>query len=432
MKNMAVAARQVAITLRQPQDLDELARKLSTRRIVMLGEASHGTHEFYDLRRQISEILIADYGFRLIAVEGDWPPCARLNEYIQGEGPANVVTALSAFRRWPTWMWANTETMTLAENLRRHNARVAPRRRAGFFGLDVYSLFESIDEVLRQLHTFDPQLARALRARYACFEPFEKDEKAYARTLLQMPAGCRESAVESLQMLLGVRMDQIGDTLFDAQQNARIVANAENYYRAMVHGDEDSWNVRDAHMLETLQALLARHGPDAKAIVWAHNTHIGDYRATDMVERGQVNIGGLAREVWGDDQVALVGFGTFAGDVIAAHAWGGAMERKPVPPAPEGSVEHALHLAAQELQCTTFLLDFTTLSDPERVFAQVRGHRAIGVVYNPAFERFGNYVPTSLSQRYDAFVFVDQTSALTPLHPRVDRSEMPETWPQGV
>jgi erythromycin esterase-like protein len=417
------------------EDLTPLIEQLRGKRVVMLGEASHGTHEFYEWRRVISEALILDHGFRFIAVEGDWPPAWHLNEYVHG-GEDSAEKYLSHFSRWPTWMWANRETAELARWLRSYNDNVAPGRMAGFYGLDVYSLFESIDAAVEQVHKISPFLARRMRTRYECFEPFERNEKLYARSLLEFPAGCQENVLLNLRELLQQRLSQArlpphGDLLFSAAQNARIVADAENYFRVMMNGTEDSWNVRDRHMHDTLTALLDRYGPEAKGIVWAHNTHVGDYRATDMAEQGQINIGGLARETWGREEVALVGFGTYQGEVIASPAWDGAVERMEVPRGKQGSYEAAFHKVAQE-KGENFYLDLRNPALRQGALGEMRGHRAIGVVYHPAYELLGNYVPTSLANRYDAFLVCDRTGALDPIHLRVNREEIPETWPVGM
>jgi erythromycin esterase len=421
-------------------DLRTLVEALAGSRVVMLGEASHGTQEFYDWRRIVSQELILNHGFRFIAVEGDWPPCWELNNYVHGHGQ-NAREALRAFRRWPTWMWANTAILELADWLRSYNELTRKDRRVGFYGLDVYSLYESIDSALDQVNRISPFLARRMKNRFACFDRFAHDEKEYARSLLHFPAGCREEVSKNLKDLLELRLEKngpladgpFGDALFDAQQNARIVANAENYYRTMVHGNDDSWNVRDRHMFETLGLLLDRYGTGSKAIVWAHNTHIGDYRATDMMLHGQVNIGGMVREALGRERVALVGFGTYEGDVIASHAWDGPAERMNVPKGRAGSYEAAMHDAAVGLHAPQFYLDLRAQHREEHaVLAEPRGHRAIGVVYQPRFEAIGNYVPTSLANRYDAFLFFDETRALQPLEQEFDRKEFPDTWPQGM
>jgi erythromycin esterase len=422
--------------LRKELDLKSLIEKISRARIVMLGEATHGTHEFYEWRRLISEWLIVKHGFRFIAVEGDWPPSWELNAYIHSEKGDSSRSVLQHFSRWPTWMWANTEIIRLAEWMRSHNGVVTEANKIGFLGLDVYSLFESIDAILSQLEKINPFLARRARTLYGCFDPFKRDEKAYARSLLDFPEGCKREVSKNLQELLALRLDESQKdsraTLLNTQQNARIIANAENYYRTMIHGDEDSWNIRDQHMLETLKLLLRHYGNDSKAIVWAHNTHIGDYRATDMALQGQVNLGGLARQEWGEDQVALVGFGTYQGEVIASHAWDGPIERLTVPPGKPGSYESSFHKVAQLLGSKAFFMDLQGKGTRQGPLSQIRGHRAIGVVYQPLHEGFGNYVPTSLAHRYDAFVFIDRTTPVTPLISGFDHEEMPETWPQGL
>ena len=420
--------------LRTRWDLKPLIDRLGQAKIVMLGEASHGTREFYEWRSVISMQLLLQYGFKFIAVEGDWPPCFELNRYIRrGEG-GSIREVIAHFNRWPTWMWANTEVIQLAEKMRSHNSTTLESNQVSFYGLDVYSLFESIDSVLKQLDKVNPFLARRARAKYACFDPFRRDEMAYAKSLSEFPAGCEKEVIDTLQELLKLRLNGLKDreeALFDAQQNARVIVNAENYYRTMIYGNEDSWNVRDRHMMETLNLLLKHHGEDSKAIVWAHNTHIGDYRATDMLKEGQVNIGGLARQEWGDDNVALVGFGTYEGEVIASHAWDGPIEIMKVHRGKSGSYESAFHEVALAQKQKSFFISLDDEQAQSGPLSQIRGHRAIGVVYNPGFERFGNYVPTSLSHRYNAFIFIDQTSALEPLIQDFEREDIPETWPQG-
>lgn len=412
------------VPLRSEGDLDLLVQSIKGKRVVMLGEATHGTEDFYKLRSEISRQLIKDHGFKFIAVEGDWPDAYRLNKYIHtGEGE-NAQKVLMRNHRWPTWMWANEEIVQLAEWMR--------GRGAGFYGLDVYSLFESIDEVVNYLKKFDPDLALEISNRYACFDPFEGNEISYARSLISYPPGCEHEVLKNLQKLLDLRVknwSQDRDELFNSQQNARIVANAEAYYRAMLGADNSAWNVRDGHMMETLDRLLERSGEGAKAIVWAHNTHIGDYRATDMKAAGYVNLGGLARQSYGNDNVALIGFGTYQGEVLAGYAWGAPEQTMPLPPAQAGSYEHAFHQAALRKNVEKF---FVLLEDRSHTpFAQRLGHRAVGVVFDPRHEQRGNYVPTELSKRYDAFVFVDKTHALKSLHAVFVHGEFPETWPTG-
>ncbi len=430
MKSIIRNLRKQAIGIDNIQDVAPLIDHIGHSKIVMLGESSHGTHDFYKWRRILTEEVIAKYGFKFIAVEGDWPPCWALNRFIRSKTTESIYQTLSRFNRWPTWMWANDDIIELATRLKAHNAKLDQSEHVEFFGLDIYSLFESADAVLRQLNTINPSLARLIEERYSCFESYEHDEKAYARSLIQFPEGCEEQVLQTLQDLVRLRLDgtpEKNEILFDAQQNARIVAGAETYYRAMIRGEESSWNIRDRHMMNTLEILCQRFGTDTKCIVWAHNTHIGDYRATDMESEGLINIGGLARQRWGPDRVSLIGFGTYEGEVIASHQWGGPIEKMKIPPARAGSYEALFHDVARSLKKNAFFL--TQLKDAS--LSLIRGHRAIGVVYNPQHEQRGNYVPTSIAHRYDAFIYVDYTTALKPIIQKSDIHDIPETWPSG-
>lgn len=406
-------------------DLDPLIRRMADARVVLLGEATHGTHEFYAWRAAITERLVEEHGFNVVAVEGDWPDCRALDAHVRGGGPASAEDALRAFRRWPTWMWANREVADLARWMRGWNEG-HPRDVVSFRGLDVYSLWDSMDVVLRYLETRDPAAAEDARRAYACFEPYMRDEQAYARATTWVPASCEREVVQVLADLAERAI--LGEEDFDAQMNARVAANAEAYYRAMVRNDAQSWNLRDAHMMDTLDLLLERGGPRAKAIVWAHNTHVGDARATDMVADGTWNLGQLCRERYGMDDTFALGFTTHEGSVIAARAWGAPMERLRVPPAREASWEDVLHQASSG-QDAWLLLRGSRLPD---AWHEPRGQRAIGVVYHPQRERAGNYVPTDLPARYDAILHVDRSRALEPLHLRVEETgEPPETFPTG-
>lgn len=416
----------LAKPLKKRKSLHELAEKIAHARVVMLGEATHGTHEFYEIRKELSKILIDEHGFNFVAVEGDWPDCFEINRYIQGKNAKGIHAIMEGFHRWPTWMWANEEVLELAEWMRDH--------RAGFLGLDVYSMFESIRIIQKHAQKLGAEEGAALLGRYSCFEPFERDEVAYAKSLLRFPEGCREEVAKNLNSLLKVRLEDTRFTeeeLFNARQNARVIKNAENYYRAMLSGKEESWNVRDQHMMEMLTLLLNHHGSASKAIVWAHNTHIGDYRATDMVDEGYVNLGGLARETLGEEQVALVGFGTYGGSVRAGEAWGAPEKIMTLPNAKKGSLEAHFHKAVREIHHEQFYLCFDDESK-RGALGRRHGHRAVGVVYSPAYEISGhNYVPTELSNRYDAFVYVDRTSAVQSLKAKAHRGMLPETWPSG-
>jgi erythromycin esterase len=416
-------------------DLDLLMHRIGDASVVLLGEASHGTSEFYSWRTRISQRLIEEKGFSFIAVEGDWPDCYRVNRYVKWlaeERDAEAV--LRAFDRWPTWMWANREVIELAEFLRHHNRGVTPERQVGFYGLDVYSLFDSMRAVVEYLQRVDPGFAIAARRSYNCFEPYAEDVQEYARATAIVPTSCEDDAVKVLSALRrkSAELREDGpEGFFNAEQNAVVARNAERYYRTMVRGGPTSWNVRDHHMVETLERLITHHGPGAKAIVWEHNTHVGDARFTDMARAGMVNVGQLVREMHRDTrEVVLVGFGTHRGTVIAAEEWGAPMERLRVPPAREVSVEAVLHAAA----VGDALLVFKD-ADNGGVHGldQPIAHRAIGVVYDPDRERWGNYVPTILPRRYDAFIYLDETRAVDPLHmPVRDDGEVAETYPSGM
>lgn len=416
--------------LRGTDDLSDLIDVLKDKRIVMLGEASHGTSEFYDWRRRISLELIQHYGFDFIAVEGDWPPCERVNRFLKSDEMGDVFECLKSFDRWPTWMWANLEFAQFLVDLKKLN--LERKKKVSFHGLDVYSLMDSISEVLESLTLIDTKLADQVKEKYACLRVFRHDEKDYARSLFLAPEGCEKEVLAVWKMIRDYKlMDRSKEyQLLDAEQNARVVKNAEFYFRTMVSIDDNSWNVRDRHMMETLETLLGHHGNNSKAIIWEHNTHIGDYRGTDMVLQGQINLGGLAREKFGEKDVALVGFGTYAGTVLASHSWDGPIQTLPVPEARRQSLEALLHDLTDSVGSSDyyFLLDPNDHASP---LFEFKGHRAIGVVYHPDFDRRGNYVPTSLSKRYDAFIFLDETHALTPLTVGFDPRKLPESYPYG-
>lgn len=410
------------------QGIGPLVTALKNKKIVMIGEASHGTKEFYEWRQHITQELIMNHGFNFIAVEGDWPPCQKVNRFITGkEGDQEV---LASFNRWPTWMWSNHEVLWFVDWLKEWNKNSADK--VGFHGLDVYSLYESMDQVILMLKKIDPKLAEEAGKKYACLESYRHNEIDYAKSLFKAPEGCKKEILDVLEATLQARLKSRKDNedWFDINQNANIVKNAEDYYRAMVFGDKDSWNVRDTHMMSTLEMLLEHYGEGSKCIVWEHNTHIGDYRATDMVIHGQVNIGGLAREIFGSENVGLVGFGTYSGTVTASYQWDGPTLSFDVPEARPGSVEHACHSVIAQVTSPDFYLIFDPLNH-HTALNQVKGHRAIGVVYDPEIEHRGNYVQTSLANRYDAFIFLDHTNALAPLYIPFDKHKFPETYPHG-
>ena len=410
-------------------DLDALLNDIGDRPVVMLGEASHGTHEYYTWRAAISKRLIAEKGFSFIAVEGDWPDCYRINRYIKGYSDAgkDISEVLHHFDRWPTWMWANWEVAALAEWMREYNAPLSPVKKTGFFGLDVYSLWDSMYAMVNYLEKEDPQAALTVKKAIRCFEPFRENEQAYARYSMT-ELSCRDKVLDLLKeiRLKAQFLDGDREAGFNTEQNAVIAVNAEKYYRSMMNFDNASWNVRDTHMMETLDRLLQFHGNHSKAIVWEHNTHIGDARATDMARAGMINIGQLAREKYGEENVYLLGFGSYAGSVIAGEEWGAPMKEMEVPPGREGSLEEYLHNKGRDNGYLLFN------HETDATFAEKLPHRAIGVVYEPAREKYGNYVPSIMNERYNAFVFIDRSRALHPIHNKPDGHKTPDTYPFGL
>jgi erythromycin esterase len=426
------------LPLHGPGDLDPLMERIGDARVVCIGEASHGTHEFYAWRAMLTRRLVEEKGFDLVGVEGDWPDCYRVSCSVTGSrgAPEDPKEALESFERWPTWMWANEEVVEFTRWLREHNLGRPADRRVGFYGLDVYSLWESLRAVLDHLEEHYPEHLDAAVEACRCLEPYAEDPQAYARSTRLVPTGCELEVVGMLSDLLQRHgLDTDGgdqpDARFAAEQNARSAVGAEAYYRAMVRGGPESWNVRDTHMADTLDRLLEhyesrRPGTRAKAVVWEHNTHVGDARFTDMADAGMVNIGQLVRERYSERDAVLVGFGSHHGAVVAADAWGSPTRRMTVPPARSGSTEELLHSG---LDGDAGLFVF-----PEELpgwAAEERSHRAIGVVYRPDAERWGNYVPTVLGRRYDAFLWFDETRALTPLAGASAEGAELESWPFG-
>ncbi|MEV6879401.1 erythromycin esterase family protein [Amycolatopsis sp. NPDC051128] len=403
--------REGAAPLRSPQDLDPLVRRIGDARIVLLGEATHGTAEFYGWRAELTKRLLAERDFSFVAVEGDWPECHRVHCCVAGApgAPKDPGQVLWGFRRWPTWLWANEEVAGFATWLRAFNA-TGDGIPCGFHGLDVYSLWESLRGVVGYLHEHAPDDVDAALEAFRCFEPYGEDPREYAVSAELVPDGCRDEVVRLLtEVRSAAHVDCVPglDPAFVARQNAEVVAGAERYYRELVRGGTRSWNVRDTHMGDTLDRLLRAYGPRSRAVVWAHNTHVGDARATDMAAAGMLNLGQLARERHRADGVVTVGFGTYRGSVIAAAHWGGEARRMPVEPARADSLEGVLHEAVPGEDSLHVFHD-----DSAAEWAgELRGHRAIGVVH-----RGGGYVPTVPAARYDAFVHCDETTAITPLH----------------
>lgn len=407
-------------------------------RVVLLGEASHGTHEFYDIRAALTKALVTMRGFRIIAVEADWPDAYRANRWVRGRGDDTTAEAsLGDFSRFPRWMWRNRDVVAFLEWLRHHNGQRPDGARAGFYGLDLYSLHTSAEAVLTYLDKVDPRAAEQARRRYGCFEDFGEDSQAYGyAAALQLSRSCEDDVVTQLIELrrraaeYASRDGRIAeDEYFVAEQNARLVRNAEQYYRAMFGSRAESWNLRDTHMLETLEALLTYAGKDgpAKAVVWAHNSHIGDARATQMGVSGELNLGQLARERFGND-ARLIGFTTHVGSVTAASNWDEPAARRRVRPSLQGSYERLFH----DLGVPRFVLPLGG-SDVREALDPPRLERAIGVIYRPETERGSHYFRASLPAQFDAVVHVDQTRALEPLERwSHHEADLPETFPSGI
>lgn len=402
-----------AKTFDSVKDLDPLLEAIGDAKYVLLGESSHGTSEFYSLRAELSKRLINEKGFSFLAVEGDWPACNRVNRYIKGlnDTSSDIREVLESFNRWPTWMWANEEIIGLIEWMKDYNLQNKRNQRVGFYGLDVYSLWESMDEIIHYLeNTGSTSLIEAKKA-FSCFEPFNRNHETYAVNAGYLSDDCMREAMKLLESIRKNKWkfkDQEENGL-NMEVNALVAANAEEYYRTMVKNDSKSWNVRDMHMVEALNSVMRFYGDGSKAIIWEHNTHVGDARATDMKEDGMVNVGQLIREQNHPDDVYIIGFGTNSGTVISSTEWGADMQVANIPPAQYGSWEYLMHNSGAHNKYLIF--NDTNRSE----FSVTIGHRAIGVVYRPEYEHFGNYVSSNMSLRYDGFIYVDNTSALHPL-----------------
>jgi protein-L-isoaspartate(D-aspartate) O-methyltransferase len=402
----------------EPEDADlgPLLGRIGGRRLVLIGEASHGTSEFYRLRARITRELIEYHGFTIVAAEADWPDAARVDRWVRGVGELDRPE--DAFDRFPRWMWRNHEVLAFIDWLREHNVRVGPgARQSGFYGLDLYSLYGSIGEVLRYLDRVDPDAARIARHRYGCLTPFQSDPAMYGlAALTERYRSCEAEVVAMLVDLRGRRGQgrvHDGATVLDAEQNARVAANAERYYRAMYVGGAESWNLRDTHMFETLEAILAFHGPESKAVVWAHNSHLGDASATAMARRGELNLGQLVRERFGNDAY-LIGFGTDHGTVAATTEWDGPLEIKQVRPSHADSYERLCHEASSR----AFLLPVGgSAIDPQLRddLLTPRLERAIGVIYRPETELLSHYFEATLPEQFDEWIWFDETTAVRPL-----------------
>jgi erythromycin esterase-like protein len=420
-----------------PVEYDSLLAAIGDARIVLIGEASHGTHDFYRERARITRRLIEEKGFSAVAVEGDWPDAYRVNRFVTcqdgGERSEKAVEALSGFRRFPAWMWRNMDVLAFVEWLRGHNQRHSAS--VGFFGLDLYSLYASAHEVLRFLDRHYPAAAARARFRYGCFDQFSEDSQAYGYSAgFELTESCEQGAVDQLLEMRRrgstfPRDGELGEKFFSARENAEVVRDAERYYRTMFGGRVSSWNLRDHHMADTLDRLLDHLGPASKVVVWAHNSHLGDARATEMGRAGELNVGQLVRERH-RDAAFLLGFTTYSGEVTAASNWDEPAQRKIVRRAIPNSVELLFH--------ETGLGDFLLLLREERIRTALSKpllQRAIGVIYRPETERLSHYFEARLPEQFDAVIHIDRTLALIPLEtttPWQEGEEAPETFPSAV
>lgn len=420
-----------------PEDYDPLLESIGNARFVLIGEASHGTHEFYRHRAQITKRLIAERNFTAVAVEADWPDAYRVKQFVRHEGhDEDAIDSLSGFERFPTWMWRNADVLDFVGWLRNHNEHRTSKQ-TGFYGLDLYSLHASIQAVLEYLDKIDPEGARRARYRYSCFEHFGEDTQAYEYAAsFGLSKSCEDEAVSQwIEMQhrasdLARRNGRVSrDAFFFAEQNARLVKNAEEYYRSMFSGRVESWNLRDAHMAETLDALARHLGDGSKIVVWAHNSHLGDARATEMRERGELNVGQLVRERYGE-QAFLIGFTTYQGTVTAASNWGAPAERKQVRPALPESYEDLFH----QIRIPSFALLLKGNPSLRAALKAPRLQRAIGVIYLPQSERASHYFFARLPNQFDAVIHVDQTRAVEPLERLSlwEKGELPETYPSTL
>jgi protein-L-isoaspartate(D-aspartate) O-methyltransferase len=412
-------------------NLDNLLERIGDSRLVLLGEASHGTAEFYEMRARITQELIEKKDFYIVAVEADWPDATHINHYIHGTAPDPLLES-KPFSRFPTWMWANHSVHEFARWLKTHNSVRSLHKQVGFYGLDLYSLYSSMEVVLNYLEKVDPETAEVARLRYGCLMPWASDPAMYGQvTINRQYRECEKDVLMTLQDLLKKRLEYSladGEQFFDATQNARLVANAERYYRTMYYAENNSWNQRDQHMFETLQAVLEFRGQDSKAIVWEHNSHIGDARATQMSARGEFNIGQLVRQKYGDTAY-LIGFGTDHGTVAAASEWGGPMEVKQIQPSHIDSYERVCH----EVHSDNFLLPLRKPLQEitcKKLLAE-RLERAIGVIYHPETELQSHYFYASLPRQFDEYIWFDETRAVEPLA-RKTTKDVPDTYPFGL
>ena len=440
--NLVDAIRQVAHPLTRAGDDNSLLDFIGDARFVLIGEASHGTHEFYQQRAEITKRLIQEKGFIAVAVEADFPDADRVDRFVRGiSKDPTAAKALEDFQDFPRWMWRNTDVLNFVTWLRQHNDALPDYgAKVGFYGMDLYSLYASMEAVLNYLEQVDPEAAKQARHRYSCFDHAGEDSQSYGyAATFGLTESCEGEAVKQLvelQQRMGEYAQRDGnvaeDEFFYAEQNARLVKNAEAYYRSMFQKRDISWNLRDRHMAETLDHLVAhleRQGKQPKLVVWAHNSHLGDARATDMKKTGEWNVGQLVRERYGQDAV-LIGFTTYSGTVAAASHWGDPPKMQQVRPALPDSYEAIFH----QVGLPQFWLDLRQKNPATTGLQEPRLERAIGVIYLPRTERRSHYFQAQLPAQFDAVIYIDQTSAVEPLdRPNESESvEVPETFPSGL
>jgi erythromycin esterase-like protein len=430
-----MALKDKIIPYKDESELEPLIMAVATSQYVLIGEASHGTEDFYATRAYITKELISKHGFTAVCIEGDWPDAYRVNEYVRGRGDAvSAENALNGFNRFPTWMWRNTVVVEFVDWLKQYNATA--QNKAGFYGLDLYSMYTSIDEVIKSLRKIDPEAAERAKRRYSCLEHFAENPQVYGyASTVGMTKKCEDDVVTQLGELQRKTLEAYQtdgaseERLFYIEQNARLVSNAENYYRSMFNDDILSWNVRDQHMAETLDELvdfLARSGTKPKVVVWAHNSHLGDARATERSDKEELNLGQLVRERH-KGNCSLTGFTTYTGTVTAASDWDSPAERKKVRPGYAHSYEELFHTLDER----KFFID-TKRAQEE--LAEPRLERAIGVIYRPETERYSHYFHAHITQQFDWVIHIDVTKALVPLEPTSEwhSGEAPETFPSGL
>lgn len=418
-------------------NLDNLMERIGDSRVVLLGESSHGTAEFYEMRARITKELIEKKGFTIITAEADWPDATHIHHYIHGR-EQDALLQNKPFSRFPTWMWANQSMLEFTHWLHAYNTKIenakteSPAQKVGFYGLDLYSLYSSIEAVLDYLQQVDPKAADTARDRYDCLMPWADDPALYGHAVAtKQHEGCETEVLKNLQDLINKRLEYSvasGEQFFDAEQNAKLIVNAERYYRTLYCAENNSWNQRDQHMFEALQAVLEFRGSKSKAVVWAHNSHIGDARATQMGARGELNIGQLARQEYGD-KAYNIGFGTDHGTVAAASRWGGPMEIKPVQPSHIDSYERVFHKVSTD----NFLLPlrYPLNEDIRKELLPERLERAIGVIYRPETEMQSHYFYASLPSQFDEYIWFDKTRAVEALTKEIGEGTF-DTFPFGL